>query len=135
MTDNRKAGPPPKHPKRSPLDIDFMVHKDARHMDPPISREILGEANTVREEGTFGPTFHVIRTCRCVECGKGFESHQPEILCEQCMTELDLACSAALKAGASNGNLPPGMSRTVGETKKVSGTGWRPKVQGDIVGK
>ena len=124
----------PKHPKRSALPIDFIVRKNALHMDPPISREILGEANTVKGDGMF-PVTHVIRTCVCVECGKGYEDYRASVLCEGCMTEIDIACEGALKAGASNGNLPPGMTRTVGHTEVKTGTGWRPKVQGDLVDK
>jgi len=118
------------NPKRSKLDIHFAIRKSHR-FDPPISREILGEPNTVKihTDDNQPPKVAVMRSCRCVECGAQFSHHEASILCPDCQEAIDLAVS--LTATLPDGNLPDCLSRTVGHAKPVSSRGVRPKVLGD----
>jgi len=102
--------------------------------DPPISRDRLGAPGTVKVlGGPYGPATAVLRPCFCVECRKNFASPVPSMLCPACEGGLNLACS--MTDTLPEGNLPPMMTRTRGASKPVSGTGVRPKIQGDTVKK
>ena len=119
----------PRRDKRSEV-YRFIIRKGL-NLDPPISRDLLGEPNTVvlEQPGNQPPKKVTSRKCLCCECGTVFWHHEPSVLCPDC--EADLQVAMSLIEHVPNGNLPPRVSRTVGETKRVTGKGVRPRVMGD----